>query len=41
MTTAAESFDGKKEVTLEDYFEFEYKAERRHEFIGGKIVAMA
>ncbi len=41
MTAAAQSQDGKKDATLEAYFEFEYKAERRHEFIGGKIEAMA
>ena len=41
MMTSAPHPEGKKEVTLENYFEFEYKAERRHEFIGGKIVAMA
>ena len=41
MTAAAQSQEHKKGVTLEEYFEFEYKAERRHEFIGGKIEAMA
>lgn len=41
MTAAAQSLESKKSVTLEDYFEYEYKAERRHEFIGGKIEAMA
>ena len=41
MMAAAQSQDGKKDATLEAYFEFEYKAERRHEFIGGKIEAMA
>ncbi len=28
-------------LTLEDYFAFEMKAEGRHEFVDGKIVAMA
>ena len=41
MTAAAQSQENKKNVTLEEYFEFEYKAERRHEFIGGRIEAMA
>lgn len=41
MTAAAQSQDNKKGVTLDEYFEFEYKAERRHEFIGGKIEEMA
>lgn len=41
MTAAVQSQEHKKGVTLEEYFEFELKAERRHEFIGGKIEAMA
>jgi len=41
MTVAAQSQESKKGITLEEYFEFEFKAERRHEFIGGKIEAMA
>lgn len=41
MTATAQSPGGKGKVSLEEYFEFEYKAERRHEFIGGEIVAMA
>lgn len=41
MTAAAQSQEHKKSVTLEEYFELEYKAERRHEFVGGKIKAMA
>jgi Uma2 family endonuclease len=42
MTAAAtQSSEGKRGVSLEDYFEFEYKAVHRHEFIGGKISAMA
>lgn len=41
MTAAAQSQENKKSVTLEEYFEFEYKSERRHEFIGGRIEAMA
>ncbi len=41
MTAKSQADEGKKSVTLEDYFEFEYKAERHHEFIDGKIVAMA
>lgn len=41
MTAAAQSQESKKGVTLEEYFEFEFKAERHHEFIGGKIEAMA
>ena len=28
-------------ISLEDYFEFEYTAQGRHEYIDGKIVAMA
>lgn len=41
MTATAQSPGDKGKVSLEAYFEFEYNAERRHEFIGGKIVAMA
>lgn len=41
MTAAAQSQENKKGGTLEEYFEFEFKSERRHEFIGGKIEAMA
>lgn len=39
--TAAQSLENKKGVTLEEYFEFELTAERHHEFVGGKIEAMA
>ncbi len=41
MTAKGQGNEGKKSVSLEDYFEFEYKAERHHELIDGKIVAMA
>lgn len=41
MTAAAQNIEGNKGVTLDEYFEFEFKSERRHEFIGGKIEAMA
>jgi len=41
MTASSQSFEEKKGITLEDYFEYEYKAEDQHEFINGKIVAMA
>ena len=41
MTATAQSPGDKGKVSLEEYLEFEYKAERRHEFIGGEIVAMA
>ena len=30
-----------EEISLEKYFEFESSAERRHEFIDGKIIAMS
>lgn len=41
MTAAAQSQERHRSATQEEYFEFEFKAERRHEFIGGKIEAMA
>ncbi len=41
MTASAQAPEGKQGITLDDYFEFEYKAEGHHEFINGKIVAMA
>ncbi|MBV6439908.1 MAG: Uma2 family endonuclease [Haliscomenobacteraceae bacterium CHB4] len=41
MTTAAQSPEDKAGITLDDYFNFEFQAERRHEFMGGEIVAMA
>jgi Uma2 family endonuclease len=41
MTAAAQNLESKKGIALEDYFEFEFKAEGRHEFIGGNIQAMA
>jgi Uma2 family endonuclease len=41
MTAASQSRENKKSVTLEEYFAFEFSAERRHEYVGGHIVAMA
>lgn len=41
MPAAIQSQEQRKDVSLEAYFEFELTAERRHEYIGGKIEAMA
>lgn len=41
MTASGQALEGSKNVSLEDYFEFEYHAERHNEYIGGQIVAMA
>jgi len=41
MTATGQRLEEQKGVSLIDYFDFEYKAERRNEFIGGQIVAMA
>lgn len=40
MTAQAQS-RGEAQVSLEAYFDFEMKSERRHEFVEGKIVAMS
>lgn len=41
MTATAQGSADQTGITLESYFEYEYGAGRRHEFIGGKIMAMA
>jgi len=41
MTANAQAVVDKRNVTLDDYFAFEAQAEGRHEFVGGKIEAMA
>ncbi len=41
MSTQGQAAEALKKNALEAYFDFEYQAERPHEFIEGKIVAMA
>ena len=41
MSTQGQPADFPPKNALEAYFNLEYKAERRHEFIDGKVVAMA
>ena len=41
MSTQGQPADSTQKNALEAYFNLEYKAERRHEFIDGKVVAMA
>jgi len=42
MTAKAQAIEGNSKVTtLEEYFAYEAQAEGRHEFVGGKIEAMA
>jgi len=41
MATQAYPVPEGKSISLDAYFEFEFQSERKHEFVDGKIVAMA